>query len=325
MNQIKKHIEQFEEASKFLRKESSTHARLALMLLDNLAELFMYNRIHDEFMFDSRSWRVGSQKYSIRKREKTLSEFKKMVTFLVDELLIIDADDGEILKIGHKLRNEAYHRGVVRKSIIKEVARSYLTVDARLMPALWTRSYVYTASNETTLFLKKYGLESTSISEDTLKRICDSILGDNACSPNNLSSALSNDLLRRFEELCDGLRALTEDDYIGGTLEEILKSIQFHVYFLKNYDPPTGDDHASFVKYHCDRKDWLNAYEPPVTLAILDRWKRQAENIRDGMMPGASLKKYFELDKNMHPIEELTNEAISHCEMNLDMQSGGRM
>jgi len=44
MREIKRNIEQLEEAIQQLDKQTPTGARLAVLLLDNQAELLMYNK-----------------------------------------------------------------------------------------------------------------------------------------------------------------------------------------------------------------------------------------------------------------------------------------
>ena len=318
MKQIRKYIEQLEEAGRLLDKGTPTYARLALMLLDNLADVFMFTRIRHEFAFDSRSWRVGPPKYSAEKRKKIMAKFAKKVSFLFAELQVLDFDDGEILKVGHQFRNEAYHRGEVREAIILDVVKSYLGVVGRLIPLLWTGSYAY-SGDEVPRFLEKYGLDASHIDEDILGTLCTSILSGRTCTAEELAGTLSQDLLRRVEDFLEGLDILAQDGYIGGPSEEVLKGLQFHQYFLEEYQAPDGNDHDSFVKYHKDRKEWLKAYRPPVTLAVIEHWKRKAERIHKCSRPGASLRDYSNLDRDIHPLEDLVDEAIAYCEMEIDM------
>ena len=54
-------ILQLDEAKRYLEGGSLAHLRLALLLLDNAAELQMYRRVHDDFSFDEILVRVRDQ------------------------------------------------------------------------------------------------------------------------------------------------------------------------------------------------------------------------------------------------------------------------
>jgi hypothetical protein len=99
MQEIKKDIEQLEEASHQLSKRTPTGARLALLLLDNLAELFMYKKVRLIFVHDSQFEPSLTPKYPIGKREKILEHFNEKVNFLVSETKDIEQDEGEVIKI----------------------------------------------------------------------------------------------------------------------------------------------------------------------------------------------------------------------------------
>jgi hypothetical protein len=85
MREIKKDIEQLEEASHQLGKRTPTGARLALLLLDNLTELFMYKKVRLIFAQDSQFEPSLPPKHPISKREKILEHFNEKVNFLVSE------------------------------------------------------------------------------------------------------------------------------------------------------------------------------------------------------------------------------------------------
>ena len=82
MKNIKKDIEQLEIAAELLDKNSPTGARLSLFLLDNLAELLMYNSVRMEFAWDDQFASVRPPKCSANKRRKIMDYFNDKVNFL---------------------------------------------------------------------------------------------------------------------------------------------------------------------------------------------------------------------------------------------------
>ncbi|MCE7697772.1 MAG: hypothetical protein K8E24_002655, partial [Methanobacterium paludis] len=90
MKDILKDFEQLKEAYNQLSKNTVTNARLALILLDNLAEIQMYRPI-TSFLGQ---WEFGSSieplEYSPNKIRKIEESFKEKVNFLVKHDVIND-------------------------------------------------------------------------------------------------------------------------------------------------------------------------------------------------------------------------------------------
>jgi len=86
MKNIKKDIEQLEIAGELLDKNSPSGARLSLFLLDNLAELTMYNFVRKEFSRNNQFAPVIPPKYSSKKKRNILKHFNDKVNFLVSDL-----------------------------------------------------------------------------------------------------------------------------------------------------------------------------------------------------------------------------------------------
>ena len=128
------HFEQLEQAAELLDKCSPACARLALILVDNMAEVVMYQRTRDEFATDRAFSGSRPPKYLPNKRRDVLWDFDAKVNFVHDDIRIIDADDAKFLKFGHTVRNEAYHKYEYHRDVIIPGARTYFGMVCRLYP-----------------------------------------------------------------------------------------------------------------------------------------------------------------------------------------------
>jgi hypothetical protein len=319
MRRIKQHIEQLEKAEDLLQSATATNARLALMLLDNLAEVFMYDRLRMTFAFDDRHLKIRSRKYPPDRRKRIMSEFQTKAAFVSQELKLIDGDDSELFRIGHQLRNEAYHRGELRESIIVEVARSYLGALCPVIPVLWTGIVAYREADDVAAFLQKRGIASNYVDAGTLRGICDNVLRKVALIPGELGRVLAADILRRIEDIEEDVDILSRDGYMGCRVEDVLKQLQFHKHFLDSVPAPTSDDHKSFIEYHQRRKSLYDRYKPPITVRTIDQWKRRAEILWHAAEPGNSLVKYDSLDRAMADLEERVSDAIFFFDNSTDV------
>lgn len=318
MREIKKDIEQLEEASHQLSKRTPTGARLALLLLDNLAELFMYKKVRLIFAHDSQFEHSIPPKYPVGKREKILEHFNEKVNFLVSETQDIEQDEGDVIKIGHQIRNEAYHNGVLREAIILCLTTIYFEIVCKLLPRLWTGSYSFSDLDEVTTFLQRYGVQSSLIDVEVLTKICNRLMEGKNCPINELCETLSEDLLRRIDETVEGLEYLSSNANPPSTADDCLKRLQFTPMFMSKYKFANTDE--GFQEFIKTWDELLSKYKPPVTIDRIERWKQRAFDLKSVTKPGSSMRKFADLDRELLPIERMVGDAIFQFEEMIDAE-----
>ena len=319
MKNIKKDIEQLEIAAELLDKNSPTGARLSLFLLDNLAELLMYNSVRMEFAWDDQFASVRPPKCSANKRRKIMDYFNDKVNFLVEEKKL-DYDQEQVLKLGHRLRNEAYHNGILREYIIIPITRAYLQTVCELLPTLWIGSYSYTNHNEVKDFLKKYDENFGDIDHDSLRQICQIILKGRECEVSQLALAVSDDLINRVEETIEGLEYLSSNGQKKSP-DEILKWMQFREETDIEFGVVKSDE--EFRELWKKVEQALSVFRPKVTLRTLESWKRKAERIKLEASSGVISAKFQEIDQPFLKIENFVSEAVFEYDEYINSQMHG--
>ncbi len=317
MRNIKKDIEQLETAGELLDKDSPTAARLSLFLLDNLVELLMYRVVRQEFALDDTLSSVKPPKYSASKRRRVLTYFNDKANFLVSDLKRLDPHQSSILKLGHRLRNEAYHSGILRERIVIPLTRMYFRTVCELLPALWLGAVGWKRHSEVTDFLKKYKLDSQSMNEDTLGQICQIILKGRQCIVPRLSRVLADDLVSRIERTVKSLEHLPS---LGQrhSPEENLRWIQF--WEETDMELRTGASDEELRDFWEKVNMTLSAFRPKVALDTLHIWKNRARKIEFETSYGAACAKFDEIDQSFLRIESLVSEAIAEYEKYIDLQ-----
>ena len=319
MRELRKKLEMLEEACKQLDKCTSTGARLALILLDNLAEIMMYEKVRYLFAHDSQFEGVIPRKYSDQLRKKVLWGFSEKVDLLVRDMDTVSEDQGKVLKGGHILRNEAYHRGQVQERIIREVARTYLRVVCHMLPTLWSRMLILVPSEDMGGYLKQFGVDASMIDWDVLKSVCTYLLDERGCGVEELTNSLSSDLTRRIEEeVVYGCEYLAEGGYGRVPADEVLKNLQFNPQFHEKHEFAQTDE--GFREFVETRKREFAEYIPPITLATLDEWKSRAEAISSMAFPGAALDEYSDIDRMLSDIQETVGQAVYAFDEWVNMQ-----
>ena len=136
MEELSRDIEQLFEAGQQLGKRTQSGARLAIFLMDNLAELTMHRTASHWLEWDKRWHRPP--KYTPEKRGKVTEWFNEKVNFLWNET---------------KELNEA-------EAVIIAIASIYYEVVCNLHPRMWVGPYSLTQDNEVIPnFFRSYGLE----------------------------------------------------------------------------------------------------------------------------------------------------------------------
>jgi len=307
-----------EEACKQLDKGTSTGARLALILIDNLAEITMYEKVRYLFAHDSQFEGVIHRKYSDQLRKKVLWDFSEKVYLLVRDIDTVSEDQGKVMKGGHFLRNEAYHRGEVPERIIREVARTYLRVVCHILPTLWSGTLILDPDEDMGGYLKQFGVDASMIDWDVLKSICTYLLDERGCGVEELTSSLSSDLTRRIDEIVYGCECLAEGGYKRVPADDILKNLQFNPQFHEKHKFAQTDE--GFREFVETRKREFAEYIPTITLATLDEWKSKAEAISSMAFPGAALDEYSDIDRMLSDIQETVGQAVYEFDEWVNMQ-----
>lgn len=320
-------VEQLEEAFFQLNKRTAVGARLALLLVDNLVELLMYEEA--KFVLSLYALLDGlptPQKYPPKKRRDVLDHFNPKVNFLVRDEHRISEDEGELIKSGHRFRNEAYHIGALRQSILIPVSQTYFMVACTLLPRLGCSGGVtYHGSDEleeAEAFLQVHGvLGVRQIDESTLNLICASMGRNQSCSTEELAVALSTYLIGRLDKLASDIEFLRKT-LAGPTAGDVLKFLQFYASELK----PLGDP-SLLCEDEDARVDRLwESYRPPVTVSTLSGWRDRADRLAKIGRPGLALRTFWCIDDESTPLAQEVNDAVEqvdkHIQREIDLRLG---
>ena len=145
---------QLDEACRYLEGGRLEQLRLALLLLDNAAELQVERRVRDYLQSENLRERVRSQLLRFPRaaderdilgelrdwRPLTASQkrrldraFDEKLRFLSERHDILDPRLAKVLSYLHRYRNEAYHEGRVRSETIRTAAVILVEVNCRLL------------------------------------------------------------------------------------------------------------------------------------------------------------------------------------------------
>jgi hypothetical protein len=126
-------VEQLDRAAHELATDHPINNRLALILIDNVIELILYNHCIDLLKIEDYV-RVLSpkQRTDIKNTQssKHTQSSKRLKVF--EELGKLSSTERDFIKMSHGYRNELYHIGLSRDDIIRPVAGEYFILSCNL-------------------------------------------------------------------------------------------------------------------------------------------------------------------------------------------------
>ena len=126
------YVQTLEVARELLIAVSPAKSRLALIVLDNAAEVFMYRLCSELFQSDEFRAKILTPRFSKRLKAQVLWKFPEKVRLLKAEGLLPD-DDAAVLDAAHSYRNQAVHRDMHNPRGTRAIASLLLLVAGRLL------------------------------------------------------------------------------------------------------------------------------------------------------------------------------------------------
>src|SRR6266498_1640655 len=229
---------QLETAKGHLLSESLLGFRLALILLDNVAELLMYGELRRQFAFDDELWpqegpahtewlRAGfGPKYSLEERQAAEREFEPKTRILCVRLGRISNDDRAILKVCHRLRCEAFHGGRLRRSLLGQSAKLLFLTTVNLTFKLPIRSFRLPESRpapDDAEFLERFGITDPFFlgADEGRRFLANQLLDGITFDESKFAESLSYDLVERIDETLGRL------EYLAESTSDIDRNLQY--------------------------------------------------------------------------------------------------
>ena len=320
MEQLERFAVQVTEAKRLASSEDVAYSRLALLLLDNVAETLMYHMCRDSMMYD----RVKEQHLDMllrnpkprpedlkmidelkakvltpKRKENIESYFVPKVEFLRERKAQgMTSEIGRCLRKLHAYRNEIYHRDKIRPGTLNTAVKIYFHLSCHLLAAYrpiamhWTRP--------------------------TPPGLADALGHDFAGTPLDSYPTVAKWLLDGKDLEADGVQ-LALADHLVGRLEEILETLDWTSETMadlsrQDWTAPIvltwiqlGDEDA---KPFMSLED-LSQMKVPIGQKEIDGWRARANKIRDLTPTTAAFAAFANLEDEIEKVEGPLNELAS--------------
>jgi hypothetical protein len=285
---------------------------MALILLDNAAEILMYDACEatlraDESMdriramgrlIDDREARVAFErsvdvKWGSGSRKRIRREFSEKVDMLEGQGRI-ETPIAASLKRLHTYRNEAFHRGHVRSESI----RTATVVLFRIICDLWQRlGFMHSPPSEPNVdalwFASTFGVQPASLNEKQSREAVTAVLKDGlSLCAKDIQRALAVHLASRLDAMQADLQVL----FPRVDLERALKHVQFQ---------PSQPLYESFAGEQLDAMvREFRSFTPSFTKELFDTWRRRAEELTRLATEQEGFAAFAEVESQLEPLEE---------------------
>ncbi len=252
-------------------------------------------------------------------------EFEPMLKILAFRLGRISEQDRAILRICHRFRREAFHRGEINPAILGPVTELlFLTVVevARKLPVHSFSMPGGLPRGENAAFLARFGIDraeelATDEGKDKLRRVLSEGI---TCDRARFAEILSSDLVERIDSIVGGLSYLNNENDDRNELDHRLRHSQFWkergaalAQECTQQGRPWQEDLES--AYH----EWSLNPGPRFTIGKLERWRREAAAIARATRPADALVKYWAIERRLVSLEDEVSQAVAEYDDYINM------
>lgn len=326
-------IFQLDEARRYIQDGRLEHIRLALLILDNAAEVQLNRRIDSDLAHEKMRERLRDQVLQIpeAKRSNSLQElvdwkpltgtqkrrierdFNEKLNFLVDRSKCLDARLAEPLRYLHQYRNEAYHRGKVRIETVHTAAVILFEVNCQLLLSLPYRIAYWSSGEDYSWLEERFGrrVGSSWSHLKELEEVLDKLRSGILPTDQAVAAILGRHLESRIEDLYAELDFI-KDGLIGPLDRE--GAIKESQYVSEFKDGRT--------KAVCPRNEFVGTYTIRSVEDIHDQLRQIGEAVGrlDAFSRFAQLER--ELEKIESPVEQLASEVDQMIQLQIDIARG---
>jgi len=296
-----------------IRSARLTDLRLALILLDNAAELLIYETLKPVFETDDYFQHVRqtmsllnmpvheafAPPYTADERRAAEREFEPMLRIIEHRLNLITSGERSILRITHKLRRDAFHRGQLRDEILRPLCvllyHTVLDLAAKLPRA------------------KGYGnLRPRKLEKSEVPHSPDfEPAADLTFDHQNLCETLANDVVQRIDKLLGELSGFFPHDLL---IDEYLFRMQFGN-TLPTQVPALTEDELD-VGF----REWKKTSKPAITVAHVRSLRKMGERIRTARQSSNGLIQYWSIDERLSKIESTVTKDLEQLDRHIQRQ-----
>lgn len=315
MDRIIRYTEQLQLAGVYLQEKGKQHARLSLILCDNVIEMLAHERCTN-YLLREAPW-LSAPKLTTKDREAARGQrFTPKVDLLL-RLGDITKDERDFAVQAHVLRNECYHAAATHSEIAWRIAWEYHELACSLFERFGQSGMTVGGqvhqSQPTRELLEKAGFTGGEFPRDwtgTFGKLGSQLRTTKPATSDTLGKVLSLAAQRRFSEMVSTVKFLAQDGLNTDDLDEAIRE----AYFCGTFDFDsilTGLDtqtQPSLVEFQRRREAARAAFVSPLRFTRVEGWVKRSKLLAAESSPTIAIVKYMDLRRESEQADTILNE-----------------
>jgi len=322
---------QIDEACHHIQDGRLAQLRVALLLLDNSAEIQMDRCVTEHLMHEEMRERIRNRALEIpegqlpdtlldlvtwipidTKRKQAIHRyFDEKVQYLTERTQQADVRLAAPLSYLHKYRNEAYHHARVRKETIETAAKLLLDINCELLLSLSRGCTVYASDEDYSWMKQRFREDRPFLNTDFIPNAVKDFRASVDLNDESVAELLVKHLQSRIQEVFHNLKFIVENTACPDAQTAIRDSQAFNEERRERYGLPRVKMQGLAERHSIDfLKDLL----------------RRLEEITAGRDRFEAFRAFSLLEYIFEPVEEsvqeLANEVDGIIQMQIDIARG---
>lgn len=309
-------VEQLDRAVTELAVDHPLNARIALILIDNAAELIIHRRCESIVRADRKR---GVPTLTAAKRRSILGHYFAEKIKFIEKTSGLSAEERHFIGELHGHRNKLYHVGLENDDIIRALATAYFQLTCDLLVRLdnrslgWPKDLVIAASlhryfPEAAKGLRFPGFDTGYVANELLGRVPTDAPGLPAALSHHSMAAVDR-LEAMFESIKLGLDRKSDPD---DTFRQLQHDLDFQVIVRERMRQAGRED--DFIPFgHPALKELAEKlmpdWKPRYRLRPFARWRTKAKVIGTSIDPLSAVRKFTDLRGEMAYLVEAVKDA----------------
>jgi len=313
-------VEQLDRAATELALDHPLNSRMALILIDNDAELIIQRRCEDLVRADRRK---GTPSLSVANRRSILGHyFGEKIKFLEKMAAISDGERYFIAEL-HAHRNTLYHVGLSYDDIIRPLAVAYFQLTCALLVRLDNKSMGWGGPNELVIAdtLHPYfpdaaaGLSFPGYDVERVSKLLVSRIPEDAPALERALSAHSEEFVERVEANFDRIKlGLDGNSTASETFRRLQHAADFQKLARERIRKQGKEDQFQHMPFGHPVMNELAAklmpkWKPRYTSPPFGKWRLRAKAIAKASDTLSSVRKFTDLRSEMEYLAQAVEDA----------------
>jgi hypothetical protein len=318
---------QLDQAKQYIQDGRLEHLRLALLLLDNAAEIQMEQQINAKLVYEEFKQRMKDRldgfssddlpprlaeiaewdPLTRAQKEKVRRYFDEAVKFLSERHSGLDERLAGSLSYLHRYRNEAYHRARVRKETIRTAALLLLEVNCRMLLSMPPPMITWSSNEDYTWFEDRFGASAMGFdSTHGISEVVQDIRSGVSPNDESVAKALKDHLDSRIQELHESLDFIADSIPGNAGRAEALRDSQ--------YAHEVDQGRIKFIM-----GGWEH-FQPKYTLESITKLRQRTSEILKAQDCLDAFVLFAQIEKELEPIENPVRLLETEIERDMQLQ-----